>query len=406
MPFYLWNCFSAVRAVWISFIEGMFGILSGIIPLFIKTYPSNPQKSSDPESNNTIGVASPDHITYTIRPLFQSDLKIVGIGAAGQVYEVDEEIVLKSCRIFKQPGCDASDSDRYHYASDTIFHSSLLQDERFVLRLLQQWPHPHIIEAIDTDQAEGIFLRRYQPLPEGEMPPQPTRVRWYHDITDALYHLHKLGIAHGDVRIDNILFDNRGSAILCDFSAASPFGESNLVISDLPLPVNGPSPYLSEATDMFAMGSLVFQFEHGIKPELSVDRDGVLILPSIHTNHLGIDAIIRNAWLGRHSSTLEMLENLRTLNAQIDQAVHDTQIYPEPIDSLRERIRAWRKRRENDIGKNRPLHLCFRQLTRSIGCVLDGILSGDQLQVLADCYGLDRDAELRFTSYDVPMHGK
>jgi hypothetical protein len=32
---------------------------------------------------------------------------------------------------------------------------------------------------------------------------------------------------------------------------------------------------------MFAMGSLLFQVEHGIKPELSVDRDGKLILPTI-----------------------------------------------------------------------------------------------------------------------------
>jgi hypothetical protein len=44
---------------------------------------------------------------------------------------------------------------------------------------------------------------------------------------------------------------------------------------------------------MFAMASLLFQVEHGIKPELSVDSDGELILPSIQTNHLGIDAIIR-----------------------------------------------------------------------------------------------------------------
>jgi hypothetical protein len=172
MSLYLWHCYSAVRAAWRFCIEGTFAILSGVFPLFIKTYPSDPQKPNDLESNNTVGVDSrtSEPVTYTVRPLFQSDLKTVGIGASGQVYEVDEEIVLKSCRIFEQPGSEASDSDRYHYALDTIFHSSLLQDERFVLRLLQQWPYPYIAEAIDTDQVEGIFLRRYQPLPEGEIP--------------------------------------------------------------------------------------------------------------------------------------------------------------------------------------------------------------------------------------------
>lgn len=355
MSLYLWLCYSSVRAAWKSFIEGIFAILPGISPLFIKAYPSNPQKPNDLESNNTVGVVSTTsgHVTYTIRPLFQPDLNIVGIGASGQVYEVDEDIVLKTCRIFEQPGSEASDSDRYHYASDTIFHSSLLQDERFILRLLQQFPHPHIVEAVDTDQAEGIFLRRYQPLPEGEIPTQPTRIRWYRDIADALCHLHKLEIAHGDVRVDNVLFDNRGSAVLCDFSAASPFGQSNLVISDLPLPVNGPSPNLSEATDMFAMGSLLFQIEHGIRPELSVGKDGGLILPSIQTNHQGIDAVIRNAWLGHYNNTSEMLDDLHSLDTQIGQGINDTQIHLEPIAPLRERIREWRKRRESNFGKNR-----------------------------------------------------
>lgn len=343
-----------MRATWKSLIERTFAILSGIFPLFIKTYPSNIQILNDLGFKKTVDMDSrtSEHVTYTVRPLFQSDLKIVGIGASGQVYEVDEEIVLKSCRIFEQPGSEASDSDRYHYASDTIFHSGLLQDERFVLRLLQQWPHPHIAEVIDTDQPEGIFLRRYQPLPEGEIPAQPARIRWYRDIANALCHLHKLGIAHGDVRIDNVLFDHQGSALLCDFSAASPFGQLNLIVPDLPLPVNGPSPILSEATDIFAMGSLIYQVEHGIRPELSVGRDGELILPKIQTNHRGIDAVIQNAWLGHYISTSEMLENLHSLDAQIGQSVDDTQIYLEPIALLKERVRAWRKSRENNIGRN------------------------------------------------------
>ncbi|KAJ5121421.1 uncharacterized protein N7515_009382 [Penicillium bovifimosum] len=360
MSIYLWHCYSAVRATWKLLVEGASKVFSGIFPLFFKTFSSNPYKPNDLESNDTVDATSKtlDCVAYTLHPIFQSDLKIVGIGASGQVYEVDEEIVLKSCRLFKQPGSDASDNDRYHYASDTIFLSGLLQDERLVLRLLQKWPHPHIIEAIDTDQVEGIFLRRYQTLPEGAMTTQPTRIRWYREITDALCHIHKLGIAHADIRIDNILLDSQGSAIICDFSAASPFGQPNLVILDLPLPVNGPSPTLSEATDMFAMGSLIFQVEHGIKPGFSVDTDGELVLPEIHTGHQGIDVIIRNAWLGHYSRTSEMLESLRSLDSQISQGVLDTQntqTHPVPTAALKERIRRWRENRERNNGKNRPL---------------------------------------------------
>lgn len=98
---------------------------------------------------------------------------------------------------------------------------------------------------------------------------QARRIRLYHDITDTLRHLHSLSIVHADVWVDNVLFDDRCSAILCDFSAASPCGQPNLVFSDLPLSVNGPSPVLSEASDMFALASLIFFMEHGSAPELS-----------------------------------------------------------------------------------------------------------------------------------------
>jgi serine/threonine protein kinase len=85
---------------------------------------------------------------------------------------------------------------------------------------------------------------------------------WWRFAIEAqvLCHIHKLGIAHGDIRIDNVLFDNRASTIPYGFSAACPFGQLDLVISELPLLVNGPSPNLSEATDMFAMSALLFEY--------------------------------------------------------------------------------------------------------------------------------------------------
>ncbi|RDW58924.1 uncharacterized protein DSM5745_11130 [Aspergillus mulundensis] len=167
--------------------------------------------------------------TYTIRLHPQRDLHRIGIGASAQVYEVDGQIVLKTSWVFEQPGSDASDNGRWHYASDTLFQSNLLQNEQTVLRLLQQRPHPHIIEAIDAEQPEGIYLRRYRPmsLDQGPSPDQLHRICWYRGLTDALCHIHSPGIAHADVRIENVLFDEYGRAILCDFSASCPLGQPN-----------------------------------------------------------------------------------------------------------------------------------------------------------------------------------
>ncbi|KAL4790402.1 hypothetical protein BDV19DRAFT_372319 [Aspergillus venezuelensis] len=80
-------------------------------------------------------------------------------------------------------------------------------------------------------------------------------------------------IVHADVRIDNVLCDGEGSAILCDFSAASPCGHSNFVFPDLPLPINGPSPVLPEASDMFATASLIFQMSMALLPSFSLREE-------------------------------------------------------------------------------------------------------------------------------------
>lgn len=357
---YLWRFYSEALAVLRYFGclgYHAFGLLSRIFLPFIGYRPSKSEKPNDLEANGLVGGASTSNCdTYTIRLHPQHDLKIMGVGASAQVYEVDGQIVLKTSWVFEQPGSNAPGNDRWHYASDTLFQSNLLQNERTVLRLFQRRPHPHIIEAIDVDQPEGIYLRRYHSLSEVKIPAQLRRIRWYRDLTDALCHIHNLGIAHADVRIDNVLFDEHDRAILCDFSAASPLGEPNPVFPDLPLPINGPSPTLSEATDMFAMGSLIFQVEHGAKPELSVDSHGTLVLPKIETDHQIIDTIIRKAWLGHYGRTSEMLEHLNSIDTNGACRAHDIQIRSGSTESLRDRVRKWRECRENKFGKGYSLY--------------------------------------------------
>lgn len=58
-----------------------------------------------------------------------------------------------------------------------------------------------------------------------------------------------------------------------------------LFFPDLPLSINGPSPISSEATDMFAMGSLIYQVEHGTKPDLSLDSHEPSLQPEIRNGH-------------------------------------------------------------------------------------------------------------------------
>jgi serine/threonine protein kinase len=81
--------------------------------------------------------------------------------------------------------------------------------------------------GIDTDHAEGIYLRKYLPLSEVQTPTQPKHILRYQDIIRALQHLHDLGISHLDIRIDNILFDHHSRALICNFGTSSPFDQPN-----------------------------------------------------------------------------------------------------------------------------------------------------------------------------------
>ncbi|KAJ5767688.1 hypothetical protein N7533_000271 [Penicillium manginii] len=121
--------------------------------------------------------------TYTVRLQPQHNLDVVGFGAAGQVYNVSDQIVLKtSMHIEATFGIML----RTHY---------FILDERTVLQQLQNRPHPHIIQAKHTNQPEGLYLRKYRQLPLEVKSAQARRITLYRDIANALRHLHSLGIA-------------------------------------------------------------------------------------------------------------------------------------------------------------------------------------------------------------------
>ncbi|RDW64433.1 uncharacterized protein DSM5745_09844 [Aspergillus mulundensis] len=314
----------------------------------------------------------------TLTVQYQIDLEIIGVGAAGQVYNVDDHIVMKAGRVYVPPSENATPRAQWDYASESIFHFGLMRDEKSVFRLLSQHPHLNIIEAIDTSYPEGVYLRKYQPFPDTKLPPQSVRMLWYQDILQALSHLHSLRIAHSDIRKDNILLDAQGHALLSDFSASCPFGYPN---PSLPFLLNGQSETVSDGSDMFAMASLIYELETGARPEITLnDRDEV-VLPAVHTGNTGLDSLIENAWRGRYESTADMLARARSLNHSED-IRGQTQDCPSK-EELRSRIRQWRRDREERHG-----------------CILYSLPTEKQLRILAERYDLDMDAELRFHDYE------
>jgi hypothetical protein len=84
----------------------------------------------------------------------------------------------------------------------------------------EEYPRLSIVEVIDTDHPEGIYLGKYLPLCKVGVPAQSGRILWYGDIIRALHHIHDLGIAPSDVRIDNVSLTIM--ATLCSAISARP----------------------------------------------------------------------------------------------------------------------------------------------------------------------------------------
>lgn len=159
-----------------------------------------------PETQTSLGQPS-SYADVQLTVQYQKGLDIIGVGAAGQVYNVDDSIVLKTCRIYEPLSGNAAPRVLWDYASETIFHCGILRDDKTVLRLLTAHPHPNIIEAIHVDHPEGFYIRKYRPICALTPASQSDRILWYQDIIQALYLLHKLGIAYSNLRKDNIFFD-------------------------------------------------------------------------------------------------------------------------------------------------------------------------------------------------------
>ena len=161
---------------------------------------SSDVKSATPERHPSS--SRPRYADYQLTVQYQHGLDIVGVGATGQVYDVDDDIVLKAGRIYEPPSDQATPQASTDYASETIFHAGISKDEKIVMGLLQKQPHRNIVQVIETVHPEGVYLRKYERLPVPGEISQSDRIRWYQDIIRALSHIHYFKIAHCDIRKD------------------------------------------------------------------------------------------------------------------------------------------------------------------------------------------------------------
>ena len=208
----------------------------------------------------------------------------IGAGAVGAVYEV-RHAQLGSRMALKAFVFDGAESE--------FFRKRFMAEGRLLARLR----HPGVVRVYDMGVADAFawFVMDYVEGPDGapkdlgEVPqagglPEAQVAGWYEDVRDALAFVHAEGVIHRDVKLQNILVNHDGHAVLSDFgisriadaklrselevscTMAMGDGEMRRVLGTAaylaPEIRNGGEP--SAATDHYALGVAFFRLLTGM----------------------------------------------------------------------------------------------------------------------------------------------
>jgi len=226
-------------------------------------------------------------------------VQLLGRGGMGEVYEVEHP----------QLGV--------HYALKAFARDSADADalrKRFLAegRLLARLDHPRLVRVHDlaVDDATGrpYFVMDLVLGAEGRpgsledarragTVTEEAAAAWFEDLCDALSYIHSAGVVHRDVKLENVLVDRDGHAVLSDFGVSRIFNrdlraaaglatQTFAVASGTPRPVMGTLGYLppevkagGEATaagDLYSLGVMMFRLLTGIWYEGGTDAFALL----------------------------------------------------------------------------------------------------------------------------------
>ena len=198
--------------------------------------------------------------------------ELLGVGGMGAVYKAHQRslkryVALKvlSTQFSQQAGA----LERFNREAET---SAALE-------------HPHIIHVYDYGTQQGInylvmqlltggtLAERLEHL-EGKLPSLKEVAELLRQVASALDYAHSQGVIHRDIKPNNVMFDNHGTAYLVDFGiarlaeATRALTESGMVIGTLGFmaPEQWRASEVGPATDQYALGIMIYSLVTGKMP--------------------------------------------------------------------------------------------------------------------------------------------
>ncbi|KAG6807417.1 hypothetical protein H0H92_007613 [Tricholoma furcatifolium] len=125
--------------------------------------------------------------------------------------------------------------------------------------------HPNIVPFL------GVYFKRNAPslvflwMKYGDLVtylkqyPLASRVRLLYDVALGLQYLHKMSIVHGDIKGANILVNESGRALICDFGLASILPSSGGTVMYQAPEIFKQESFNTKETDVYAFGCLAYE---------------------------------------------------------------------------------------------------------------------------------------------------
>ena len=210
-------------------------------------------------------------------------IRLIGQGGMGEVYEAEHSGLRKrmALKVFTADGAKAD-----------FLRKRFLAEGRILARL----DHPRLVKVHDL----GLDERRDMPYfamdlvvgadgspwslerwRQERKPDEPAIAAVYDDLRKGLEYLHAKGVVHRDVKLENVLIDKTGRAVLSDFGVSRIFDEGlrrelsvTVTFAADKAPIMGSFGYLAPelkrgepatpAADAYALGVLVFRLLTGV----------------------------------------------------------------------------------------------------------------------------------------------